>query len=569
MTESNAKQQERIAMAELLFSDVDRTTTDILRHYPARPLDETALVTRFGPSPTGFTHIGGIMTSLLNKKLAEQTGGVFILRIEDTDRQREIKDGSGMIVRSLNRMGLAPDEGPIDDVTLEEAGNYGPYTQSRRQDIYHAFAKQLVCDGHAYPCFMTPEELEDIRSQQQEHKLRPGVYGEWARYRTASIDQVRQKLGSGEKFVLRLKPTYTETDRKIRYKDRARGKLELPENTLDTVLIKSDGFPTYHFAHPIDDALMGVNLIIRGDEWISTTPIHFQLFEFLRLPRPDIAHIAPIAKLDGSSRRKLSKRKDDEASMDYYHEAGYEPLALIEYLMNLLDSGFENWRKANPDLPWKEFELSIGNLGKSSSLFDLDKLNNIARDVMVRMSSATRYDHAQRWADRYAPDFAKTLSADPEYSARVLSIGVHDEKPRKDLAHWSEVESVYGYFYSDVFNQRGESGFADMPEIDRDAKLAVLSFAVDQCDSFTAGDKEAFLNETREFAGANQFALKNKDFKQEPTAYKGTWGDILMLLRVAVTGRKRTPDLHEVMQLLGSEEVAVRLRQAIDAISDL
>ena len=567
MNNNNIGQNHSGELADLLFPSVKRSVEDIFSLYPKRLLKEGALVTRFGPSPTGFTHIGGIYTALLNKKLAIQSSGRFILRIEDTDRVREVPGGTGMIIDTLNAVSLSPDEGPIGKIAFEDVGDYGPYRQSSRKDIYHVFAKKLVADGFAYPCFLHQDELEKIREKQKEQKLRPGIYGEWSSYREASLETIQQKLDKNEPYVLRLKPLTGSEERRIQLNDLVRGELELPENSLDIVLIKSDGFPTYHFAHPIDDTLMGVNLIIRGDEWISTTPIHAQLFELLKFPKPNFAHIAPIAKMDGSSRRKLSKRKDDEASMSHYYEMGYEPTAIKEYLMNLLDSGFEDWRIANPTLSWEEFNLSLEGMGKSSSLFDWQKLNDIARDVMVKITAEQRYQKALCWAESYAPKFAATLAKDPQYANKVLNIGVHQEQPRKDLAHWSEIEQVYGYFFEDGFNQENVYKNFDEMKLANSDKLFALQYLSDNFESITQKGHDEYIANVREFAVENGFALKPKAFKKDPESFKGMWGEILMLLRVVLTGEKKTPDLYEVIQVMGSDRCQVRIKSAIDYFS--
>jgi glutamyl-tRNA synthetase len=559
---SSLSPADRETLAALLFPGVPDDLGAIAARYPPRDLPEGAMVTRFAPSPTGFIHIGSLMASLLNWKLAQQTGGVFILRIEDTDRRREVEGGTAMIVAALTDAGLVPHEGPIPSKGQDHTGAYGPYLQSERQAIYHGYARDFVRRGLAYPCFLGEDELREIRNEQQAKKVAIGVYGEWARFRDAPVAEVEQRLSRSEKFVLRLRSAATEGQR-LEFRDRIRGVLDLPANPLDTVLVKSDGFPTYHFAHPIDDTLMGVNLVIRGDEWISTTPIHLQIFEGMGVTPPPIAHIAPVAKLDGESRRKLSKRLDPEASMDFYHEAGYPAASIIEYLLNLLDSSFEIWRGEHPALPFEQFELSIDNLGRSSSLFDLAKLSNVSRDVIARFSGAELVAAVQQWANVHAPRLAEVLRIDPAHTHAALNIGRDDDPPRKDISMWSDVRTRHAFFFSECFAELVPGCYAEMPELERAEIRRVLQYFADDLDASLEAPAEEWFPRVKAYALEHGYAKNPGALKKSPDAFKGLVGDFVMVLRVAVTGSRRSPDLPAVMRILGAPEVRARLEAAM------
>lgn len=551
-------------LAALLFPDA-MSVEEVNEKYPPRDLPDGALVTRFGPSPTGFIHIGGVMTGLLNRTLSRQTGGVFILRIEDTDQAREIAGGTALIVKSFANVGIDIDESP------DAPGAYGPYKQSERLALYHAYARDFVARGLAYPCFMTSEELTAINEAQEAKKIQKGIYGEWAKSRSLSFDDVKAKLDAGEKWVVRLKTTAQIGDR-IKYVDRLRGELELPANPLDTVIIKADGFPTYHFAHPIDDTLMRMSLIIRGDEWISSVPIHLQIFEGMGGERPPIAHIAPVEKNvekdDGTtSRRKLSKRLDPEASMTYYDEVGYPPDAVIEYLLNLLDSGFEGWRAENPDRPYADFELSMDRLSKSGALLDLVKLKDISKDVVARYSKDDLFDAINTWAKSHDDQLAKEIAAQPDIAKEAFNIGREGDKPRKDIGTWNDVPARFGYFFPSYFEEKLPAAYEVFPELGKDEIVSVLNFFLERVETSVAAPGSEWIAPYKDYALENGYAKNAKKAKKNPDQYKGAFSDFMNVARVAITGSQDSPDLHASMVILGAEEIRTRLNRALRALT--
>jgi len=546
---------DREALAALLYPDAEPDIEQVKARFPARDLPEGALVTRFGPSPTGFIHIGGVMTALLNKKLSEQSGGVFILRIEDTDQAREVKGGVEMFISALSSLGVGPKEGP------NVGGDYGPYHQSERRPIYHAFARDLVRRGRAYPCFLTEEELTAIRAEQEAQKINPGIRGKWAKSRTLTLDDVRQKLDAGESWVLRLWST-AEPEARIVFEDRIRGSLELPANPLDTVLIKADGFPTYHFAHPIDDTLMRINLIIRGDEWISTTPVHVMIFDALGLERPQIAHIAPVEKLDGTSRRKLSKRLDPEASMGFYEEAGYPSQSIIEYLLNMLDSAFEPWRTENPSKPYTNFELSVDRLGRSGSLCDIDKLNSVSREVIATISDDDLFDAVVAWAKHYDERLTKAIEANAEKAKKGINIGRSGDKPRKDYAKWSDVGQKRGYFFDDYFDEMAPACYQNLPQLGAEETAHVVEYFLKDLDDAFKSPSDEWIGRAKTYALDRGYVKNQKKLKNTPDA-KGVFSDFMKVARVAVAGSTESPDLHESLMILGQDVVRARMERLL------
>jgi glutamyl-tRNA synthetase len=552
----------RDAVACLLFPASVPEVTEITNRFPPRRLPDGALVTRFAPSPTGFIHIGSLMAALLNWKLAQQSAGVFILRIEDTDRRREVENGTALVVRALTEVGLPAGEGPrLHGDALEQVGDYGPYLQSERKPIYHAYARDLVRRGLAYPCFMSEDELAAIRAEQQAQKEPIGVYGKWARCRDLGVEDVRTHVDRGDPFVLRLRAPAEQGDR-VDFVDRIRGPLNLLANATDTVLVKSDGLPTYHFAHPIDDTLMGVSIVIRGDEWISATPIHIQIFEALGMPRPPIAHIAPVAKLDGASRRKLSKRLDVEASMDYYYDRGYPSASIVEYLLNLLDSDFEEWRHRHPDAPHGDFPLSIDHLGKSSALFDLAKLDSVSRDVVARLTADELVAAVTDWAQVHDARLARALAQDTELGRAALNVGRDDVPPRKDLVKWADVPARHGFFFAELFEGLVPGCYAELPALPADELVAILRWFDEHLDEMLSLSSRDWHARVKAHAIATGYAANASALKQEPDRYTGVAGDVAMALRVVVTGSRQSPDLVTVMRILGPSQVRERIRRA-------
>ena len=435
-------------LANLIFPEA-KEISYYEEKYPERKLKEGAIVTRFAPSPTGFVHIGGLYQSLIARKITEQTEGVFFLRVEDTDQKREVENGITGIVKALEDFIIVPDEGMISET--KEKGNYGPYKQSLRKEIYQAYAKYLIEEGKAYPCFCSAEEIEEMRKKQETAKIRPGYYGVWAKCRNHTVEEMVEKIKNKESYIIRFKSPGRE-DKKIKHHDVIKGNVDFPENDQDIVIIKADGLPTYHFAHAIDDHLMRTTHVIRGDEWLSSIPLHLQLFHELGFKAPKYAHIAPIMKNDNGNKRKLSKRKDAEAAVSYYEEEGIPEEAVKEYLLNIANSNFENWRRANPEKSIQEFDLQINKMSISGALFDMVKLLDVGKVVIARMSAEKVYEEAKKWANKHDEELAKILE-NKEYALKVFNIERGNKKPRKDISKWSEVKENIEYMYDEKFEK--------------------------------------------------------------------------------------------------------------------
>ncbi len=542
-------------LANLIFPDA-KDISYYEEKYPERNLPEGAVVSRFAPSPTGFVHIGGLYQALVAKEMTSQTGGVFFLRVEDTDQKREVENGITGIVNSLKEFELLPDEGMFTEI--EEKGNYGPYKQSLRKDIYQAYAKYLIEQGKAYPCFCTPEEGEELRKKQEAAKIRPGYYGVWAKCRNITVEEAAEKIKNGEPYIIRFKSPGRE-DRKIKHHDVIKGNVDFPENDLDIVIIKADGLPTYHFAHAVDDHLMRTTLVIRGDEWLSSMPLHLQLFHELGFKPPKYAHIAPIMKNDNGNKRKISKRKDPEAAVSYYKENGIPVQAVKEYLLNISNSTFENWRRANQDKALEEFKFDIKKMSVSGALFDMVKLLDIGKNVISKMTAEQVYDYSLTWAKEYDEELAKML-ADKEYSLKILGIERGNKKPRKDISKWSDVKNSIIYMYDEKFfeNPTYEYGKVNDKEQINDILEAYAQKYFDIND-----DKETWFNKIKDLAEEKGFAREVKEYKAEPEKWPGHVGDISTVLRVALTGRQNTPDMFEIMQVLGKDSVLKRIETAI------
>ena len=524
--------------------------------YPKRNLKEGAIVTRYAPSPTGVMHIGGLYQALIAKKMARQTEGVFFIRIEDTDQKREIENGTMEILTSLKNFDLDPDEGMISDI--EEKGNYGPYKQSQRKEIYQAYAKYLIEQGKAYPCFCTTEELDEIRKKQETAKIRSGYYGVWAKCRNYTVEQMAEKIKNGEKYIIRFKSQGRE-DKKIKHKDIIKGNVEFPENDQDVVIIKADGLPTYHFAHIVDDHLMGTTHVIRGDEWLSSVPLHLQLFYALGFKAPKYAHIAPIMKNDNGNKRKLSKRKDPESALNYYEEEGIPKEAVEEYLLNIANSTFENWRRANPDKKVSEFELQLNKMSVSGALFDMVKLLDIGKTVISRMTAEEVYDRAYEWAKRHDEELEKMLE-DKEYSLKIFGIERGNKKPRKDIAKWSEVKENIEYMYDENFLGKKQN-YPYQVINEKENINKILSLYIEKYYD-EKDDKQTWFNKIKELAEEMGYAKEVKEFKENPGKYKAHVGDVSTVLRVALTSRTNTPDMYEIMQVLGKDSIKKRFEKA-------
>ena len=538
-------------LANLIFPDA-KEISYYEEKYPERDLPEGAIVTRYAPSPTGFMHIGGLYQALIAIKVAKQTNGVFFLRVEDTDQKREVENGVKEIVTSLKDFGLEADEGMISD--KEGKGNYGPYKQSQRKEIYQAYAKYLIEQGKAYPCFCTPEDVEEIRAKQEAAKIRPGYYGVWAKCRTVTVEDAIKRIQNGENYIIRFKSPGRE-DRKIQHHDVIKGKVDFPENDQDIVIIKADGLPTYHFAHAVDDHLMHTTHVIRGDEWLSSVPLHLQLFHELGFKAPKYAHIAPIMKNDNGNKRKLSKRKDAEAAVSYYAEEGIPAEAVKEYLMNIANSTFENWRRANPDKSMDEFQLQLNKMSVSGALFDMVKLLDVSKTVISKMSAEEVYENALNWASKYDQELAEILK-DKEYALKVFGIERGNKKPRKDISKWSEVKENVEYMYNELFDKNEEEYpfqvINDKESIEKILKLYVEKY-YDEND-----DKQTWFDKIKELSGEMGYAKEVKEFKANPGMYTAHVGDVSTVLRVALTKRTNTPDLYEIMQVLGKDEIVRR-----------
>ena len=543
-------------LANLIFPDV-KDISYYEEKYPERNLGEGAIVTRFAPSPTGFVHIGGLYQALVARTVAEKTGGVFFLRVEDTDQKREVEDGVTGIVNSLKDFDMAPDEGMISDT--EEIGEYGPYKQSLRKEIYQSYAKYMIEQGKAYPCFCTPEEGEEIRQKQEAAKIRPGYYGVWAKCRNITVEEAAEKIKNGESYIIRFKSPGRE-DRKIKHKDIIKGNVDFPENDLDIVIIKADGLPTYHFAHAVDDHLMRTTHVIRSDEWLSSVPLHLQLFHELGFKAPKYAHISPIMKNDNGGKRKLSKRKDPEAAVEYYKKEGIPADAVKEYLLNIANSTFENWRRANPDKKIEEFDFQLNKMSVSGALFDMVKLLDIGKIVISKMTAEEVYEKSLEWAKEYDNELAELLN-DKEYGLKVFGIERGNKKPRKDIAKWSDVISNIDYMYDDKFYGKIKEYPYQQAISDKEDISKILSLYIEKYYD-PNDDKQTWFDKIKELAVEMGYAGEVKEFKANPGMYKAHVGDVSTVLRVALTARTNTPDMYEIMQVLGKDRVIKRLEVA-------
>lgn len=542
-------------LAELIFPDA-KDASFYEEKYPRRNLKEGAVVTRYAPSPTGFVHIGGIFQCIIAKLVSKKTDGLFFLRIEDTDQKREIENGVTDIVSSLKSFGIDIDEGMISQ--SDEIGNYGPYKQSLRKDIYQSYAKKLIAEGKAYPSFETQEQLEELRKRQEDAKVRTGYYGVWATGRNITVEEAIEKIKNGEDYIIRLKSPGNE-EKKIKHHDVIKGNIDFPENDQDIIIIKSDGLPTYHFAHAVDDHLMGTTMVIRGEEWLSSVPLHLQLFYMLGFKAPKYAHIPTIMKMDGTSKRKLSKRKDPEAAVGYYKKQGIPKEAVIEYLVNIANSNFEIWRKQNPDKPIDEFDFKINKMGVSGALFDMVKMLDVSKNVISRYSAKKLYDDVFAWAKEYDDELAKMME-DKEYTLAVLGIERGNVKPRKDISKWADVKDSIIYMYEDKFYNEEEYNFgkvSDKGEISKILKLYIEKYYNE------SDDKQTWFDKMKDLAEEVGYAREVKEYKKEPEKWPGHVGDISTVLRVALTKRQNTPDLYEIMQVLGKDIVVKRLNKFI------
>lgn len=538
-------------LADAIYPDV-KPIEYYEEKYPNRNLPEGAEVVRIGPSPTGFVHIGTLYQALINKKIARQTNGVFFARVEDTDQKRKVENGVNDIINSLKLFDLNYDEGMINEE--ESKGEYGPYKQSQRLEIYHSFAKYLISIGRAYPCFASAEEIEEIRKKQEAAKIMPGFYGNWSIYRNLPVDEAVARIKNGDSFTIRLRSNGRE-DRKIRIKDSIKGNVDFPENFMDAVLIKADGFPVYHFAHVVDDHLMRTTTVIRGDEWMPSTPLHMELFQAFGFRPVKYAHTPTIQKIEtDGKKRKISKRKDPEAAASYYREEGIPTLALKEYMMNIVNSTFEGWRRANKEANLSDFKMELNKMNSSGAVFDMVKLLDVSKNVIARYNAEEVYNYTNEWAKEFDPELAELLK-NKEYGLKVFGIERDNSaKPRKDLAKWSEVKDSIIYMY------RKPSEF-DYDKISGETLKNVIKEYISVYDE--SDDKQTWFNKMKDVAEKCGYAREVKEYKLEPEKWPGHVGDISTAIRVTITGRRNTPDLYEIMQVLGKEEVVARLNAAL------
>lgn len=542
-------------IADLIFKDVDKTTEYYENLYPARDLPEGARVTRFAPSPTGYLHFGGLYASFASKLTAESTDGVFMLRIEDTDKKREVEDGVSGIVKGLEAFGVTPDEG-VTGFDCEN-GKYGPYTQSHRREIYRTFAKKLMEEGKAYPCFCTPEDLDEIRAQQENEDIK-GYYGSYAKCRDLTDEEIAEKIEKGVPFTVRLRST-GDIQRKIKFDDLIKGKIEMSENVNDVVILKADGIPTYHFAHAVDDHLMRTTHVVRGDEWIASVPLHLELFRALGFKPVKYAHIAPIMKEENGGKRKLSKRKDPEANVSYYIEKGYPEESVKEYMLTILNSNFEDWRRANKTEDITEFPFNLKKMSVSGALFDMVKLNDVSKNVISVMTAEKVYGLVTDWAKEYDKEIYSLFSENPEKAKAILNIDRENPKPRKDIACFDEVRQYVAFFYNSLytpdFSLPEHINKADAVEI-----LTKYKELYSQSDS-----KDDWFNKIKDLCTQCGYTPNVKEYKQNPDGFKGHVGDVSTVIRIAVTSRTNTPDLYYIMQILGKDEVLTRIDNAINS----
>ena len=541
-------------LADLIFPNA-KDISYYEEKYPERNLPEGAIVARVAPSPTGFTHIGTLYQGLIARTLADKTGGVFFLRIEDTDQKREIEGGISNIIESFNKFDIIPDEGMISE--NEGKGEYGPYKQSQRKEIYEAYAKYMLSIGKAYPCFATAEELNEMRAKQEAAKVRPGYYGVWAKYRNLSIEEAVERIKAGDPYIVRFKSPGRE-DKKIKHKDVIKGNVDFPENDQDIVIIKADGLPTYHFAHAVDDHLMHTTHVIRGDEWLSSVPLHLQLFAELGFKAPKYAHTATLLKNDNRNKRKLSKRKDPEAAASYYTELGIPSLAVKEYLLNIANSNFENWRKQNKEADIFECPFELNKMSVSGALFDMIKLFDVSKIVISKYSAEEVYEAGLNWANTFDKELVNLLQKDKQYSLKVLGIERGNEKPRKDIAKWSDLKENIAYMYDEEFDKIKDN--YELQKItDKEKIKEILNTYADKYFNLN-DDKQTWFNKLKDLAEEFGYAREVKEFKANPDKYEAHVGDVSTLIRIAVTGRTNTPDLYEIMKVLGEDRVLDRLK---------
>ena len=538
----------------MLFPEVTETPEDMEKKFPVRNIKEGAIVSRMAPSPTGFVHLGNLVQGLTSERLCHQSGGILFLRVEDTDKKREVPGAVQVLIETLKHYGIHFDEGATVD---SDSGDYGPYRQSQRAAIYHVYAKQLVLQGQAYPCFCTEEELQEMHALQEKENANFGYFGKWAKWRDRPIEDIKEMLDKGMPWVLRFRST-GNIENKIKFVDLIKGEIEVTENDIDHVLLKSDGIPTYHFAHAVDDHLMRTTHVVRGDEWLSTLPFHLQLFRALGFKLPKYCHIGPLMKMDGTSKRKLSKRKDPELALTYYKEEGFPVEAVYEYILTVLNSNFEDWRRANPDTPTDDFKFSYKKMNPAGSLFDAAKLKDVSKNVISKMTAEKVYELATEWANEFDKPFGEKLSADKEKAVAVFSIGRGGKKPRKDYAVWSELKDYMGFFYDEYFEIKDA-----LPEnFDKNVVKNILS----EYEYSNTADQNEWFENIKALAEKHNFASDMKAYKAQPENYAGNVADVSGFIRLALTGKNVSPDMYLVMKILGKDKVGERIDKFVASL---
>ena len=539
-------------LADLMYPHVTKTIEDYEKIFPKRNLKDGAMVSRYAPSPTGFVHMGNMLSCFIENIVPKRTGGKFYLRIEDTDQKREVAGGIDNIISAMKTIGLSYDEGVISEE--EELGSYGPYIQSKRRDIYHAFAKYMIENDLAYPCFCEAEEIEEIRNIQKENKERIGYYGEYAKCRNLTNDERAEKIKAGMPYTIRIK-SRGDFNKRVKFHDEVKGDIEFPENDQDMILIKSDGMPLYHFAHLVDDHLMRTTHVLRGEDWLPSVPLHLELFDMFGFERPKYAHLGLIMIVDSNgTKRKISKRKDKDFAVKHYHEIGMPSYAMQEYLMTIANSNFEAWREENKDKPIEEFPFDFAKIG-SSPLFDYSKLVNISKNYISTLSAKEVYDNLYTWCDEFDKDFLELITKYKDYTIDVLNIEREQEKPRKDFSCYSEIKSYIWYMYDELFSDVTYEwqNINDIKEIN-----TILKTYIDKYYDIN-DDKDTWFSKIKLLCDELGYASNIKDYKKNPDSYKGSVVDVSMVIRVAMTTKKATPDLYDILKLLGTDRIKTRI----------
>ncbi len=541
-------------LANTIFPHINKTVDDYEKMYPERNLKEGEKVTRFAPSPTGFMHIGNFMSTIIDYMLVKNSGGVFYLRNEDTDKAREVDGAMDKIMNILKQYDIMPTEYEYNG---EIVGSYGPYIQSERKEIYQTYVKHLIEIGRAYPCFCSKADLDELRSKQEKMKKRTGYYGIHAKCRNLSIEDQISKIKNGEPYVIRFKSN-GDFDKQIWVEDLVKGKLYLSQNDIDDVIMKSDLLPTYHFAHVIDDHLMHTTHVVRGEEWLPSLTKHLEMFSAFGFKAPKYIHIPLIMKQDGDNKRKISKRKDPEASMSYYEEQGYPEEAVIESIMTIANSNYEQWHSANKDKTFKEFTFSPKKMSASGGLYDLEKLNNISKDIISRMTKDELYERSYNWAKKYDKELKELIESNPEYYKKIINIEREQKKPRKDYITYSSIKKEIWYMYDNYFENVTDYDFVNIK--DKEEIKKIISTYINEYYN-DSDDKDTWFNKIKELTDKLGYASDMKEYKANPDNYKGNIADISTVIRVALTSKSTTPDLYELLKLLGKDRIIKRFEK--------